>query len=204
MAKLLGSKSCVLILPLAMVLACPSAAASEHNVSAHLGVPVPLVVYGASSGPGGGDGLKFLSTAQLEYDHRIYRALFVGGWGGSGLLVSNNSLGSLLNLSSAGAQVIWRPAEGNESGYELSTSVGLGALFTYIRVDDNISKNTLSLGARVVMRIERALTPAWNAGVALGMESYLPPLGHALWFNQRLGMTSLLTVAIVVRWNSRS
>lgn len=203
MAKLSRSRLHGFLLVVVAIFTCRLAAASEHNLSAHLGAPVPLVVHGASSTDSGG-GLKFASTTQLDYDRTIYETLYAGGWAATSLLVSDNNLDSRLTLSSAGAQVTWRPTEGSESGYELSTSVGLGALFAHIRVDDNISKNTLSVGARVAVRIERAVTPAWNAGVSLGMESYRPPLFNAIWFNQRLGATSLLMLAIAVRWNSGS
>lgn len=176
------------------------AAADDHVVAAQVGVPVALSLHGVRPG-GSADGALF-GTGQISYAYGIGKSssIFVGGWTGLSIFYAGNELGSHVELITGGPELLWRPTWWQTRDLQITAGAGVGGLLAAVTIDENISRKTVAVGARLSVRVERRFAAQWSAGLGVGLEVYGAPLHDRIWFNRALGGTSFVTAGLSVAW----
>lgn len=166
-------------------------------VSVQGGVPIPLTVYG------------FNTQADSVSTHRpLYGAIDIAltlrpEWqvgarlGGMTLVGADGASEADAWFIAGGLQVNWTPL----ADWPWRVSLGPSLLRNAVIVDENIRLDTWAWGARAATGYAWPLHPHWAIDVEAGIEAYRPPWNKATFFNQPLGRTVLMTIALGLRWS---
>jgi hypothetical protein len=176
------------------LLIASTASAAPLTLRSRLGLPVPLTVYGFNTQS------DSVSTRRPIYGGLTLDLAWAPAWqaglrvGGMTLVGEDGANSADVWFVSMGGHVRHQPVSG------LSVTLGPSVLRNAIIIDENIRLDTWALGAAGGVGWAFALSDAWTIDAEVGLQTYLPPWNKATYFNQPLGRTVLLTLAVGVSW----
>lgn len=184
-----------------LLLAAPGARGrGPVALRAHAGVPVPITLYGYDAQSGGvstrapvygGVGMTYLIAEPWSAGARLSGATLIGEHG------DNEARAWFVSGGLEAELRCWAPGTDDALG-GLSVALGPSLLRNAVVVDENIRIDTWALGARGAVLAGWPLAEAWSIEGAVAFEIYGPPLDKETYFNEPLGRTALLTLALGV------
>lgn len=179
-----------------ILLMVPAFSTAQPAVRARIGLPVPLTVYGFNTQS------DSVSTRRPLYGGLAIDFDWALAWraglrlGGMTLVGQDGANAADVWFVSSGGYVLYQPRLG------LGIALGPSILRNAVIIDENIRLDTWALGAASHVGWGFAVGRGWTLDAELGLEAYLPPWNKATYFNQPLGRTILLTLALGTSWTA--
>jgi hypothetical protein len=198
----LSRSTALFIASLATVLSA-TAARAEHRVSLGVGLPLPFEAYGGDASlEGTGLDLAFILHARASYSANPFGAmprLVIGARGSFSTATVTDGELSLwgwvwMTGPHAGVRItpeLWPSAT-------LVIAGGPALARSGFRIDENLHREFWSGAVFGFAQLSLPLTESFQATLDAALEHVLPAPENETFFNQRLGSTTLLTLAVGV------